>query len=115
MSPKRAPSVPVEVMGLSEAPMAGDRFDITEDERAAQDIAATRRAQVLKANTSGPKVSLEDIFSKMQNKDLKELPIVLKADVAGSVEAIKGMFDKVGTSEVKLKIIHCGSWRHQRI
>ena len=100
------PSIPVEVLGLSEAPMAGDRFDITEDERAAQDIAATRKAQALKANTSGPKVSLEDIFSKMQNKDLKELAIVLKADVAGSVEAIKGMFDKVGTTEVKLKIIH---------
>ena len=100
------PSVPVEVLGLSDAPMAGDRFDITEDESAAQDIAATRKAQAAKLNQVGAKVSLEDIFSKMQNKDLKELTIVLKTDVAGSVEAIKGMFEKIGTSEVKLKIIH---------
>ena len=100
------PSVPVEVLGLSDTPMAGDRFDITESEKAAQDVAATRKAQFAKLNNVGPKVSLEDIFSKMQNKDLKELTIVLKTDVAGSVEAIKGMFEKIGTSEVKLKIIH---------
>ncbi len=100
------PSVPVEVLGLSSTPMAGDRFDITESEEAAQEIAATRKAEFAKLNHIGPKVSLEDIFSKMQNKDLKELTIVLKTDVAGSVEAIKGMFEKIGTSEVKLKIIH---------
>ncbi len=100
------PSVPVEVLGLSDTPMAGDRFDITESESAAQEVAATRKAQFAKLNNVGPKVSLEDIFSKMQNKELKELTIVLKTDVAGSVEAIKGMFEKIGTSEVKLKIIH---------
>jgi translation initiation factor IF-2 len=99
------PGVPVEVLGLSESPFAGDRFDITENEGAAQKISAFRKEQAAKLNVQG-KVSLEDIFAKMQNKDLKELTIVLKTDVAGSVEAIRGMFEKLGNTEVKLKIIH---------
>jgi translation initiation factor IF-2 len=99
------PSVPVEVLGLSEVPQAGDRFDVTVDEKAAADIAATRKATAAAADIKG-KVSLEDLFLKLKAGDVKELAIVLKSDVAGSSEAIKGMLEKVGTSEVKVKLIH---------
>jgi translation initiation factor IF-2 len=99
------PSVPVEVQGLSEVPQAGDKFDVVVDDQAAERIAGERksRAVVLEGNA---KVSLEDVFAKLKQGDLKELAIILKTDVAGSVEAIKGMFDKVATPEVKIKIVH---------
>lgn len=100
------PSVPVEIQGLPETPSAGDRFDVAEDEQSATEIAKTRRDRAIAAKSGGEKLTLEQIFSKMQQGDLKELPIVLKTDVAGSVEAIKGMFDKVGTPEVKIKVVH---------
>jgi translation initiation factor IF-2 len=95
----------VEILGLSEVPMAGDRFDVTVDEKAATDIAAARK-QTASQESKGGKISLEDIFSKLKQGDVKELAIVLKSDVAGSAEAIKGMFDKVGNAEVKMKLIH---------
>jgi translation initiation factor IF-2 len=98
------PSVPVEVQGLSEVPLAGDKFDAVEDDQAATRISAERK-QAAEAAPHG-KISLEDIFAKLKAGDVKELNIVLKADVAGSQEAIKGMFDKLGTAEVKPKIIH---------
>lgn len=100
------PSVPVEIQGLPETPAAGDRFDVAENEQAATEIAKTRKDRAIAAKSGGEKLSLEQIFSKMQQGDLKELPIVLKTDVAGSAEAIKGMFDKLGTSEVKIKVVH---------
>ena len=99
------PSVPVEVQGLSEVPLAGDRFDVTVDEKTAEDIAATRKQRALDSVVT-KKISMEDIFSKLKQGDMKELVVVLKSDVAGSAEAIKGMLDKVGTSEVKVKLIH---------
>jgi translation initiation factor IF-2 len=100
------PSVPVEILGLPSVPEAGDRFDVTEDDKAAEDIAATRRKKSDEGTAVAGKVSLEDIFAKLKQGDFKELPIILKTDVAGSSEAIKGMFDKVATSEVKIKIVH---------
>ena len=100
------PSVPVEIQGLPDVPSAGDRFDVAENEQAANELAKTRKDRALAAKGGGEKMSLEQIFSKMQQGDLKELPIVLKTDVAGSVEAIKGMFEKIGTSEVKIKLVH---------
>jgi translation initiation factor IF-2 len=100
------PSVPVEIQGLSEVPLAGDRFDVTPDEKTAESIAATRRLRAQEEAKGTGKVSLEDIFSKLKNADLKELAIVLKSDMAGSAEAIKGMFEKIGNTEVKPKIIH---------
>ncbi len=100
------PSVPVEIQGLPETPQAGDRFDVAEDEQAANELAKTRKDRALAAKGGGEKLTLEQIFSKMKQGDLKELPIVLKTDVAGSVEAIKGMFEKIGTSEVKIKLVH---------
>lgn len=100
------PSVPVEVLGLPEVPMAGDKVDVAKDEDDARRIAAVRREAAEKATSESKKLSLEDIFAKMKEGAVKELPIVLKTDVAGSSEAIKGMFEKIGTSEVKVKIIH---------
>jgi translation initiation factor IF-2 len=99
------PSVPVEVQGLSEVPLAGDKFDAVVDDQAAERIAGERRAAADAAAGKG-KVSLEDIFAKLKQGDVKELNIILKADVAGSSEAIKGMFEKLGTDEVKPKVIH---------
>jgi translation initiation factor IF-2 len=101
------PSTPVEVLGLSEAPMAGDRFDSCETEKDAEEIAQARKqSKEQAAPVPAAKMSLEDLFSKVKMGETKELALVLKSDVAGSSEAIKGMFEKLGTSEVKIKIIH---------
>lgn len=99
------PSVPVEILGLSEVPLAGDRFDAVVDDKSAEQISAARR-QRKEAEEGGQKISLEDIFSKLKQGEAKELGIILKTDVAGSSEAIKGMFDKLATDEVKIKVIH---------
>lgn len=99
------PSVPVEVQGLSDVPLAGDKFDAVKDDQSAERIAAQRRDAAILTENKG-KLSLEDIFSKLKQGDVKELAVVLKSDVAGSSEAIKGMFDKLATDEVKPKIIH---------
>lgn len=100
------PSMPVEVIGLPESPNAGDRFDVTVDEKAAMEIAEVRKAELNKVPERS--INLEDIFAKIKSGDVKELPIILKCDVAGSVEAIKGLFAKISTSEVKVKVIHSG-------
>ena len=102
------PSRPVEVIGLPEAPQAGDTFEACKDEKAAARIADARREKKMKeqAAESAAPITMEDLFSKVKMGDLKELPIVLKSDVAGSGEAIRGMFDKLSTEEVKIKIIH---------
>ncbi|CAN5692991.1 hypothetical protein BH10BDE1_BH10BDE1_01390 [soil metagenome] len=99
------PSMPVEILGLSSVPGAGDRFDVAQSDDDAARIAELRKTKVVDG-TQGTKVSMEAIFDKLKAGAVKELPIVLKSDVAGSAEAIKGMFEKVGTTEVKLKLIH---------
>lgn len=100
------PSMPVEVTGLPTSPMAGDRFDVCKDEKTAQEIAQVRIDKFNSENVVTKPVSMESLFSKVLAGDLKELPIVLKTDVAGSGEAIKGLFDKISTEEVKIKVIH---------
>lgn len=100
------PSIPVEIIGLPTSPNAGDRFDVTVDEKSAAEIAEVRKAELNKVPEKS--INLEDIFSKIKAGDVKELPIILKCDVAGSVEAIKGLFSKISTSEVKVKVIHSG-------
>jgi translation initiation factor IF-2 len=99
------PGMPVEIQGLDEVPQAGDRFDIVKDEGTGQQVVANRRETLRIANTT-KKLSLEDIFSKVTKGDVKELAIVLKADVHGSVEAIRGMLEKINTKEVKTRLIH---------
>lgn len=101
------PGYPVEVQGLEETPGAGDRFDIVKDESAAEDVARTRKEKAMAALVPH-KLSLDEIFSKVKSGDVKELAIVLKADVQGSLEAVIGMIGKLSTPEVKAKIIHTG-------
>jgi translation initiation factor IF-2 len=85
-------------------------FDACKDEKTAERI-ATQRAEERKAEKMAAQAAptnLEDLFSKVKAGDLKELPVVLKTDVAGTGEAIRGMFDKISTDEVKIKVIHHG-------
>lgn len=101
------PGFPAEMMGLPETPQAGDRFDIVKDEAASERLSEQRMAEKKKANeTPSAKMSLEQLFSKVKQGDVKELALVLKADVAGSLEAVKAMLEKQGNDEVKIKLIH---------
>lgn len=100
------PGYPVEVMGLESTPNAGDRFDVCKSEEIARSVAEARSAEVEKAATPNSKMSIDDLFSKVRMGEQKEFSVVLKGDVAGSLEAIKGMFEKIGTDEVKVKVIH---------
>lgn len=101
------PGEPVEVLGLEGTPSSGDRFDIVEDEETAVEVSELRAEQAKKAEyTPASKMSLEDIFSKVTRGDVKELAIILKADVHGSLEAINGMISKLSTAEVKTRVIH---------
>lgn len=102
------PSVPVEVLGLDAAPQAGDSFFAVKDETFAANAIAEMRRLKDSAKQAEKNLSLEALFSKVRMGEVKELPLVLKADVSGSIEAIRGMLDKVNTDEVKLKIIHTG-------
>ncbi len=101
-----APGFPAELMGLSEPPMAGDRFDVCEDDESARKIALKRKSQVKADENPSSKLTLDQLFSKVKLGDVKELSVVLKADVAGSLEAVRGLLDKIESEEVKIKIIH---------
>lgn len=103
---KVLPGYPVEILGLADVPAAGDRWDIVQDEKQAETVAATRReaALALIAQQSQKK-TLEEIFSKAKQGDVKELPIIVKADVHGSVEAILGLLNKLNTAEVKIRVL----------
>ncbi|WII71964.1 translation initiation factor IF-2 [Bdellovibrio sp. 22V] len=101
------PGLPAEVLGLEAVPAAGDKFDIVKDEDTANKVSTLRKEQAEKAAAApASKMSLEDIFAKVKSGDVKELAIILKADVHGSLEAINGMLAKLSTSEVKAKVIH---------
>lgn len=103
------PSIPVEILGLSEVPEAGDRFNQVKDEKTARNMADTRKEK-LKAETllANHRVSLEDLYSQIKEGKVKELSIIVKADVQGSVEAIKGSLEKLSTDDVKVRVIHGG-------
>jgi translation initiation factor IF-2 len=102
------PGEPVRILGLDSTPTAGDRFDICQDEAAAERISAHNRhlEEAEAAAKSAKGVSLEDLFANIQAGAVKDLPIILKTDVAGSSEAIKGSLEKLSTDEVKVNIIH---------
>lgn len=101
------PGLPAEVLGLEAVPAAGDKFDVVKDEDTANKVSTLRKEQAEKAAaTPAAKMSLEDIFAKVKSGDVKELALVLKADVHGSLEAINGMLSKLSTAEVKAKVIH---------
>jgi translation initiation factor IF-2 len=104
------PSVPVEVYGISGVPMAGDEFIVVKDEKSARQLGEYRQAQI-KAKDIARRgiVSLDDLFDKIKEGEIKELNIVLKADVQGSLEALSDSLIKLSTEEVKLKMIHAST------
>ncbi len=103
------PSIPVEVIGLPGVPSAGDVFHVVSNERVAREIAEERSQKRRAAELAGPaKVTLDDLFAKIQEGSVKELAIVIKADVQGSSEALAGAVEKLSTDAVKLRVIHNG-------
>ena len=103
------PSMPVEVLGLSEVPPAGEKVNVVKDEKTAKQIAEHRSLKVRElemAKTS--KVSLEDLYKSIKDGEIQELRLIIKADVQGSIEALKDSFEKLSTGEVKVRIIHTG-------
>jgi translation initiation factor IF-2 len=106
------PAMPVEVLGLSATPAAGDRFAVVENESRAREISEYRQRLArdkAAARQSGQRGSLEQMMSQLQNTGLKEFPLVIKGDVQGSIEAIIGALDKLGTDEVRARIVHSGA------
>jgi translation initiation factor IF-2 len=103
------PSIPVEVVGFSGAPAAGDEFFVVESEARAREVAEFRsdRNRSLKS-VAGKRGTLEEMFESIKAGEVKDLPIVIKADVQGSLEAIIGMFDKLPQDEVKVQVLHRG-------
>jgi translation initiation factor IF-2 len=103
------PSVPVEVIGLPGVPGAGDLFTIVKDERVAREVAQERSMKQRAAELAGSaKISLDDLFAKIQEGNVKELPIVIKADVQGSAEALASAVEKMPVGAVKLRVMHSG-------
>ena len=106
---KAPPSTPVEILGLNEVPNAGDQFVVLASDKAARTIAEKRKEKIrdeqMKASS---KISLEDLFEKMQHGELKELNIIVKADVQGSVEAVRQSIEKLTNEEVSVRVIHGG-------
>ena len=100
------PSVPAEILGLNDVPVAGDDFVVVANERLAKQVAEQRSQEKhIKEISRGSKVSLEDLFNQIQQGDVRELNIVLKADTQGSIEAIKQSLEKLSTEEVRVNII----------
>ena len=103
------PSTPVEITGLTAVPEAGDLFEAVEDERLARELAEQRIAAAKEKQFSAfQKVTLDNLFSQMAQNDMKELAIVVKADVQGSAEAVKQSLEKISNDEVRVRVIHAG-------
>ncbi len=103
------PSMPVEIQGLSGVPNAGDEFVVLPDEKKAREVAEYRQRKEREAALAkSAKISLDSIFEKMQESDLKELNIVLKTDVQGSLEALKEALEKLSTKDIKVRIVRGG-------
>ncbi|MDU5489089.1 MAG: translation initiation factor IF-2 [Clostridium perfringens] len=101
------PSIPVEVLGLSEVPAAGDRFTVVKDEKTARNMAEARKEKIRQESfATSHRVSLEDLYSQIKEGSVKELSVIVKADVQGSVEAIKASLEKLSTDDVKVRVIH---------
>ena len=103
------PSTPVEITGLTEVPTAGDIFEAVEDERLARELADKRTTEAKEKQFAAyTKVTLDNLFDQMAQNDMKELPIVVKADVQGSAEAVKQSLEKLSNEEVRVRVIHAG-------
>ena len=103
------PSVPVEITGLAEVPAPGDEFSVVSDERMARQLVEQRKQKIKDdANKLNQKVTLESLFSKLQEGEMKELNLIVKADVQGSAEAVKASLEKLSNEEVRVRVIHAG-------
>ena len=103
------PSVPVEITGLTETPSAGDSFDAVSDERLARELVEQRKQKIKEEEfNAATKVTLDNLFGKLSEGNLKELGVIVKADVQGSVEAVKDSLVKLSNDEVRVKILHGG-------
>jgi len=102
------PSTPVEIAGLSEVPEAGDNFHAVEDERMARELVEQRKFSERNENSGPTKVTLDDLFAQIKEGEIKDLNIIVKADVQGSAEALKVSLEKLSTDEVRVKVIHTG-------
>ncbi len=103
------PSTPVEITGLTEVPEAGELFEAVEDEKLARELADKRTTEAKERQFAAyTKVTLDNLFDQMAANDMKELPIVVKADVQGSAEAVKQSLEKISNDEVRVRVIHAG-------
>ncbi len=102
------PSTPVEIVGLSEVPMAGDIFQVVSDDRIARQVAEKRTVKIKEATRHVQRVTLDDLFKQIQEGEVKDLNLILKGDVHGSVEALQDALYKLSLEEVQIKIIHSG-------
>lgn len=103
------PSVPVEIMGLAEVPNSGDIFDEVSDERLARELVEQRKAEAKEEQfKSVQKVTLDNLFDSLKDGEMKELNIIVKADVQGSAEAVKQSLEKLSNEEVRVRVIHSG-------
>ncbi|MGH7885753.1 MAG: translation initiation factor IF-2 [Thermodesulfobacteriota bacterium] len=102
------PSMPVEIMGLSGVPQAGDKFYVVKNEKSAKDIISHRENKVKVPAAGANKISLEDLFSSLEKEEAKELAIIIKGDTQGSVEALKESIEKLSTEKCVVKIVHTG-------
>ncbi len=103
------PSIPVEITGLADVPTPGDEFNVVSDERMARELVEQRRqAEKDAAAKLNSKVTLDNLFAKMQEGEMKELDLIVKADVQGSAEAVKASLEKISNEEVRVKVIHAG-------
>ena len=104
------PSVPVEITGLAEVPAPGDEFNAVIDERMARELVEQRKQKAKDdAANAMQKVTLDNLFAKMQEGEMKELPLIVKADVQGSAEAVKASLEKLSNEEVRVRVIHTGA------
>ena len=107
--PEAPPSTPVEVLGLSGVPSPGDGFQVVPDERKARQIASLRQQKAASSVQARPiRMSLQDLFSKIEQGKVKELLLIVKGDVQGSVEALSEALQKLTTETVKVRVIHRG-------
>ena len=103
------PSIPVEITGLADVPTPGDEFNVVSDERMARELVEQRRqAEKDAAAKLNSKFTLDNLFAKMQEGEMKELDLIVKADVQGSAEAVKASLEKISNEEVRVKVIHAG-------
>ena len=103
------PSVPVEITGLAEVPEAGDTFNVVEDERLARELVEQRKHEAKQAKFNEyQKVTLDNLFSQIEQGEMKELSLIVKADVQGSVEAVTQSLEKLSNDEVRVRVIHGG-------